>query len=261
MQRRISFSLNQCAGITAASFLLLTAIADFAAKAHAASIEELYEIIDETRQVYRDFEFPKPEDLLDDDTLKIYQKKMGLRECRSALLELISAFGPKYPHLPHPASGGILAWRYAVSPNYYPEAVFCQTENHFQEEQRLLEERSKKAQRLPQSKADAIPFRRAYNPVWGVANETISFLNLALADYPPAYLKLAQLSEVGEVIRLTPVFNYFALARAKLKGLKDPDLDRLLAAAESKLDNEDKTRLASRIETGLWPRAEPIVLD
>ncbi|MBU2581258.1 MAG: hypothetical protein KJ622_06045 [Alphaproteobacteria bacterium] len=243
----------------AASFA--TGLLNSAIPAHSLSIDELYESIDEAQPTYEGFDFPAPEQLLNTYQLEAYNEKLDRRECRSAFLELAGGVHFNRPDMPSPAGDGMLAWEYIVGPRYYPAPLYCRILNDLNSKLQNALSSGLTLMPLPQSKTDAIEFRNPDDPIWGVALEVQALLVVALADHAPALVKIAQLSNEGAVIRLTPAFNYFAIARARKLGARDRQLEQLIAEARSRLTEAEIARLQPRIADGRWPRAERIVLD
>lgn len=231
--------------------------------AWAESIEELYEIIDSGSEVYSDAKQVALEEIFSPEGLKTHRRRLAENDCIAALIILTRQFGWANRTLPNPGYGtdGAMAWKYAIAPKHYPRAYFCSVAQSFQFSRGRLEKTNTTPVRLFQKKRPPKPARRLRGLEDSLLFATRNLVISAIFDHAPALLKLAQLSEKAEVIRLTPAFNYYALARAKHKGLDYPDLNRLLAKAKKEISSKEKRRLAPRIAAGGWPREEAIVID
>lgn len=247
MQRRLSLAL------------LVSVVVS--SNAQAISIEEFYTGIDQYKATYAGVEFPPPKVLLGEQGHKTFLRSIDRGFCGVALWKLGEAIGQKHPHLPHPTSDGLLAWELIYAPRHYPELFFCRAKNRFAEAYEQFNADGETPARFPQHEKNRIRWIHPSDKSWRLHAVISDLFHLAFAGYPPAFLELAKLSKVGGVVRLTPQYAYFALTRAKQSGLQDGALEELLQQAKQDLSGDELKRLEPRIESGTWPRSDPIVQD
>lgn len=230
----------------------------------ASDVVSIYERQDKAKGMYQGYDFPPPSELLDEHALKRYHEKMLANQCNGALMELQVAFKDKHPEARHPMfpkEGGLLAWMYIIEPKYYPEALFCSTMKKLKQERESIRADGLVAPRFAQKIASDkdfadLPFHVRIRDV-----EVGTLILLALNNYAPAQLELAKLSDEGTVLKLTPAYNFYILARALRGGLSDLSLFSLLKQAREGLGDAERKMLKTHIDEGIWPRSDPIVVD
>jgi len=194
--------------------------------------------------------------------MKWFNEARDRGECGSAIFDLKRGIEEKYPQGPNPTDDNVarLAFSFIILPRYYPATYLCSELEQLGNFQAKIDRQGLRAQRLKQDLSPDNQLRlrdaeRSRNVI------LLSLVNLALENYAPAQVILSQMSERGNAIRLTPGFNYYILARVKRSGLQSAELDRLLIKAESALNKWEKVRIGRRVERGVWPRADPLVMD
>ena len=231
---------------------------------YADDIETIYRQSDENQAVFKGYNFPAPEDFLSNSSYADYRRHVDAGNCNMAMVEIAIAFNKKHPDAPHPAlatGGGLGAWETVVAPKYYPDLYLCRTVKLLTKARQGIAAANVAAPRFPQKRPPNYKFSDLPRPVWIRDIEVTALIRLALNDYGPAYLELAKLSDEGEVLRLTPSYAYYALSRAKRAEVKDPALDELYKKASAAVSENERKRLSQRIESGTWPRTEPLLVD
>jgi len=225
------------------------------------SVRSIYDkFIERQDNTYSGYDFPPVKEWFGEFRLKRFNDHVKKGECGIAIVVMESGFKRRYPSAPDPAAGGDASNSFSmgVVPKHYPELFFCfalETMNLYQTE---IDRRGLATLRLPQDRDRNFDVQGALlHHRFAVGRIVL----LSIRDYAPAQLKLAQLSETGKVIRLTPRYLYYCLIRARMNGLASPELDRLLLRAKSALGEKQQQRIERRAKQGAWPRAEPLVVD
>lgn len=234
--------------------------------AHAESVQDTLEMQARFKKVYENYVFPSPEIIFDDaeERSKFYA---GIKngECGTALVQLALNFWARFPDMPDPTdfkSGGFGAWHYIIAPRDYPELLFCRAMKDVELYDREIKTgKISKSLRFRQFETSQDTTISRPSPLVGRVQAIGDLLRLAMFNYAPAQVALAKLSEKGEAVRLTPAYAYYLLSRAKRSGYKASDLAPLLEKASAALSEEERERLAPRIEKGAWPNTERRVLD
>ncbi len=246
-------------------FVIIIAIAVVLAEPSAAEgdVVSIYKGIDEYEAVYKGYAFPPAEEFLNNSQYAEYWRALESGQCHGALMGVALAFHEQHPETPHPITTdrGMIAWAYFIEPKHYPAPLYCRAKKGLADARGKISGANIDAPRFPQRRSGGFAFSNLPFPVRMRDLEIADLIRLAIFDYGPAYLELAKLSEEGQVLRLTPSYTYFALARAKQAGVKDPQLEALYAKAVKSVDAAERARLSSRVKTGRWPRAEPLVMD
>ena len=250
------------AGLIALTTFTISPIA--AAQAAAPSVEGLLEWHADFVDIYREYTFPPPEQLIEPDRLTAFRGLIAKGDCFMAQLELANGFAHAYPQAPHPMKGdGDLAWREYVVPTHYPDIAFCVAKERVTRFQAEIEAKGLKVPPLPQHSSrddrsnEEIEFTSARRRDMAI----VRLIFIAENDHAPAQAELVRLSEAGRNIRLTPAYAYFLIERAKAQGFDAPDLATLAAAAAARLSQEAREALSPMIEAGTWPRGWPMVRD
>ena len=230
----------------------------------ANDVVSIYERQDKYRHVYKDYTFPPPEQFLNNAAFARYLDRMEEGRCWAAHLVLAEAVVEKYPEAPNPITDiptGMMAWHDVIIPKHYPDLMLCHELPRLEVRQLELEAEKIYAPRFPQQRAGGVESDSLHFKVQARDRSAKALITLAIADHAPAQLALAKLSDEGKVLRLTPLYMYFITARAKRADLKDPLLQRLYEKAHAAVSQQERARLSSRIETGTWPRTEPLLQD
>ncbi len=241
---------------------LLLCVSGAGAGAASASVDRIYERNDLLAGLFAGYAFPPAHKLLRGARLTEYRLDMAIGACRSAAFKLEKALRERLARA-LAAKGGVdpgLAFHRVVLARAYPEVALCQAVEELRLAQRQIVEKMLPAPRLRQ-KHDIAEYL-AMGAVERLRNRAVAdIINIALRDYAPAMVTLARIAESGAIVRLTPEFAYFILARARKKGLAGKELDRLLAKARAALGPSTLKALAPMIRAGKWPRWAPVVRD
>ncbi len=164
------------------------------------------------------------------------------------------------PQSPFNSLDGAKAWYGYVLPQYYPDLQFC-----------LMAKQMEKVEKKFRASGEAQSFLRqrrdpGRDPIVGLAQREVfstifDLIILAIEDYPPAQLMLVKLSRQKRHLRLTPAYEYFLLARAKINMHTDPDLKALYETAKADLSEKARAALDPLIKSGEWPQDWPLVRD
>lgn len=245
-----------------AQFFVVLAISFLAeTPAYAYVVEKILKITYNSENFFSDSEHVERTDLTGYWKYK-FDIEMKEGDCETASWALYGAFKERNP-------GRVtidnfmeadLAWDFVVLPRRYPDLLYCIAENALADGLQSMSSRNLLAEPLRQS--GYVPLTDGHkDPRFEVWRAAAFFVTLALENYAPAQVKLAELSKEAILIRLTPAFAYVMLSRAKAGGHEHDRLDALLADATAALSDEGRDALRPLIDGGAWPRDWPIVRD
>ncbi|MBI1385591.1 MAG: hypothetical protein GC150_11835 [Rhizobiales bacterium] len=85
---------------------------------------------------------------------------------------------------------------------------------------------------------------------------------LALMGHAPAQIVLAEFSEKGEMLQLTPRFAYFLLASAAGTSPNDPRVAPMLDRAAARIEGAERSTIDARVVAGRpWDERERMLVD
>ena len=204
--------------------------------------------------------FPPIEQVLTDQHRDDYVMHRDLGHCGYASFLLYDSYFSRLPGVEKKRKITRWDWALVVQPRHYPELGFCEA----------TETITSNLTKIREAKLEPRPLRQRgiwtdlqvpRDPRDRVTIHLIDMIALALEDFVPAQVKLAELSEDGTIIRLTPAFAYVMLSRAKASGHRHERLGALLADATAALSDKGRRALRPLIDGGEWPRDWPIVRD
>ncbi len=162
-----------------------------------------------------------------------YTRLLADLKCYEALFMMLDKFGAAHPDWPSPMLNNrhVQSWYRDLGETYYPEVFFCLNVQQVREAQAQITRDDIAADRYMGDPDDINFPDQVERRNFGVFN----LVNQAKANYPLAFLELARLSAVGEIVRFSAVYQYYLLLRAGKLGLQSDELDKLLSAARWRL--------------------------
>ncbi len=248
-------------------------------------------ILEKASDAYDGLTYPPAETLLIGDYQQRVRDAPNNAICEEKITQLTQALIARNPHIPAPLSlvdqgpsdiVNSLTWFFHILPKHYPAVTLCHANEKIAALKTWLQQNKIKRARINQSffvygedslghvfntqfdkaqtQDDKALLQSAFRASTGALG-VLQLVTLTQADYAPAQLELARLSNVGQLIRLTPAYNAYILARAKRNGHADPALDDMLERARKAVPEAERGVVADRIERGAWPESAPIALD
>ncbi|MHA1523209.1 MAG: hypothetical protein ACTSY1_02240 [Alphaproteobacteria bacterium] len=248
--------------IPAILLVMLASVVAASSPARSNYIDLIYDRQDGLEDVFKGFEFPPKEKLTKGFWGNEYNKKVARGDCPNAEYLLYESLKSNFPSAIKTTDKSKIAsaWIYIALPQHYPEVLFCRVMQTVSKLRKQIN-----AQKLP---FDFFHQRRYYptvedyeDPRRRLRNQLKDLFTLALADYPSAQVALADFSNIGLYLRLTPAFAYVALARARASGYQENRLEYLYKQASDALSQKARAALAQVITSGDWPREWPVVRD
>ena len=244
--------------------ILIVMLASVATSSPARSnyVDLIYDMQDSLQNVFKGFEFPPKEKITKGFWGNEYNKKVARGDCSRAVYMLYDSLNTNFPQATKTTDKGKIAsaWIYIALPQHYPEVLFCRV---MQTIARLRKEID--AQKLP---FDYFRQRLYFpavedfdDPRRRLRAQLKDLFILALANYPPAQVALADFSDIGQFLRLTPAFAYVSLARARASGYQENRLEYLYKQSKDALSEPARKALTQIITSGEWPREWPVVRD
>ncbi len=260
------------AQVTALFFLVLTLasvpIASFAFAKVGSSVGWLYRVDPEAPpDLYADYQLGPVEQWLNQWDLRDYRKARTSGKCGRATIVLRKAFKLRYPDGPDPLGSydpeGRASYRafaeFAI-PRHYPDLAVCTAVEFLNACFSKLQKLEQQPKRFPQYAK-----RSWENDVTSEQQrcryDVSHIVHLSMRDIGHAHIKLVELSEVGEIIRLTPEYRYYALLRAQAQSVPSAKLASWLTESRAGLSGETRAEVEARAAYGKWPKTAPLVLD
>lgn len=256
MVRNLGAGVN-CLRIVVLGMLVLLV---FTARISAITVDLMFKEIDRVSHRFDGLKFPPLDVVLVDAHRAEYDKRRELGHCGYASFLLLDSFLSRRPGIEEKRKITRRTWRLIVQPRHYPELAHCEAMELISNHRAKINEAGLESKPLRQ-RGFWSEQKKGGDPRIGILTHLQVLIALALENYPPAQVSLAELSAEAVLIRLTPAFAYVMLTRAKAAGHDDPKLEGLLADATAALGETARQALAPIVASDDWPREWPIVRD
>lgn len=188
-------------------------------------------------------------------------------DCTSLLMTLKENFSLMRPNAPDPIKDvrADISWTLHVEMENFLDLYWCSIKGHIQTALDAIDQQAEKPVPMPYR-----PPPQGYNYAlvhgeWPyefrqirrlIADLTI----LSLRGFAPAMVKLAELSDRGDVVRLSPKFTYFLLEWADKGVALNPRDYSQLKAARAALTASERKDVRRRIQEKVWPLEDSMVV-
>ncbi len=230
-------------------------------------------LLGRTKNVYARFEISVSRDALMRLDPVAYRRMLSSRHrespgerCQSELDALESGFKKLHSDAPNPRrAANAHAWFRYVQMVHFPDLLLCVQRSVLR---KALDDLQTQGLTFPRIKQHISPITFDFDSILtepeaisDVRYYTSNFLEYSLMGHPPAMVDLVKIGARGDIIRLTPEFNYYLLAVARDAGVLDDETRRLLAEAGERLDAGARDRIDSWARERKWPLKERIAVD
>lgn len=228
--------------------------------ARASDLWFFYSLRDNYAHKAKGIQIPSMEELFNKSSLMDYEQFKKIEDCGSALSFIEFAVRDLIRSSKEDLGDAAMLQKIIVAKNYQ-EQLYCGAMKSVNRAEFLAKKHNLKDWTFPENSLASGELETTPTPLGSRNWAIVNLLLLAFEDYAPAQLTLVRLSEKSEAIRLTRGFAYYLLARAKILGATDADLEAMLEKAGAGFHPADRVKLDLIAAAGQWPRDEPILAN